>query len=160
MMSPVSPHRNRCPPSWRPALWSFFLSPLRSFALVFFTAFECKWDSDTSCVLCGELLDRLCDHALSCCGGGDRVLWHNSVWDVLCGAVSQFTSVFLEPKKPGLLLRPRPPDPGGTGAGSDTAIDASDGRADPAPPLFLLRLKRVNGTSKTRLVRSCLVDCW
>ena len=45
------------------------------------------------------------DHALACCGGGDRVLRHKAVGDVLCTAVSQCTSVAPELEKP----RPSPP---------------------------------------------------
>ena len=48
-------------------------------------------------------------------GGGDRVLRHNAVRNIVCSAVSEFTSVSPELEKPGLLLPPQPPDPGDPG---------------------------------------------
>ena len=45
-------------------------------------------------------------HALSCCGGGDRVLRHNAVRNIVCSAVAEFTLVALQLEKPGLLLSP------------------------------------------------------
>ena len=76
------------------------------------------WDRDTACSMCGEVLDRWGDHALACCCGGDRVLRHNAIRDVVCSAVAEFTTVSPELEKPGLLpppppSPPRPPDPGG-----------------------------------------------
>ena len=71
------------------------------------------WDHDSACSMCGEVLDRWGDHALSCCCGR-WVLRHNAVRNVVCSAVAEFTSVSPELEKPGLLLPPRPPDPGGT----------------------------------------------
>ena len=71
------------------------------------------WDRDTACSMCGEVLDRWGDHALACCCGGDRVLRHNAIRDVVCSAVAEFTMVSPELEKPSLLLSPRPPDPGG-----------------------------------------------
>ena len=53
--------------------------------------------------------DRWGDQTLACCGGGDRVLRHNAVRNVLCNAVSQFTSATPELEKPGLILPPAPP---------------------------------------------------
>ena len=47
--------------------------------------------------------------------GGDRVLRHNAVRNVVCSAVSEFTSVSPELEKLGLLLPPQPPDPGDPG---------------------------------------------
>ena len=41
--------------------------------------------------------------------GGDRVLRHNAVRNVVCFAVSEFTSVSPELEKPGLLLPPQAP---------------------------------------------------
>ena len=67
------------------------------------------WDRDTACSMCGEVLDRWGDHALACCCGGDRVLRHNAIRDVVCSAVAEFTTVSPELEKPGLLLLPRPP---------------------------------------------------
>ena len=52
------------------------------------------WDCDSACGLCGEVLDRWGDHALCCGGGGDRVLRHSAVRNVVCSAVAEFTSVF------------------------------------------------------------------
>ena len=72
-----------------------------------------SWDRDTACSMCGEVLDRWGDHALGCCCGGDRVLRHNAIRDVVCSAVAEFTTVSPELEKPGLLLLPRPPDRGG-----------------------------------------------
>ena len=40
-----------------------------------------------------------------------------AIRDVVCSAVSEFTSVSPELEKPGLLLPPRPPDPGGPDLG-------------------------------------------
>ena len=40
--------------------------------------------------MCGEVLDRWGDHALSCCCGGDRVLRHNAFRNVVCSAVAEF----------------------------------------------------------------------
>ena len=56
--------------------------------------------------MCGEVLDRWGDHALSCCCGGDRVLRHNAVRNVVYSAVAEFTSVSPELEKPALLLPP------------------------------------------------------
>ena len=67
------------------------------------------WDRDTACGMCGEVLDRWGDYALACCCGGDRVLRHNTIRDVVCSAVAEFTTVSPELEKPGLLLPPRPP---------------------------------------------------
>ena len=53
------------------------------------------WDHDSACGMCGEVSHRWGDHALSCCCGGDRVLRHNAVRDVVCSAVAEFTSVSL-----------------------------------------------------------------
>ena len=75
------------------------------------------WDGDTACGLCGEVLDMWGDHAICCSGGGDRVLHHNAVRNVVCSAVSEFTSVSPELEKPGLLLPPQPPDPDDSGPG-------------------------------------------
>ena len=71
------------------------------------------WDRDTACSMCGKVLHRWGDHALACCCGGDRVLRHNAIRDVVCSAVAEFITVSPELEKPGLLLPPRPPDPGG-----------------------------------------------
>ena len=78
--------------------------------------------------MCGEVLDWWGDHALTCCCGGDRVLRHNAVRNVVCSAVAEFTSVSPELKKPGLLLPPRPPDPGGTHPDVDPSF------VSPVPP--------------------------
>ena len=86
------------------------------------------WDRDTACGLCGEVLDRWGDHALACCCGGDRVLRHNAIRDVVCSAVAEFTSVSPELEKPGLLLPPRPPDPGGP------PLDADYSSGPPSSP--------------------------
>ena len=80
------------------------------------------WDHDSAYSMCGEVLDRWGDHALSCCGGGDRVLRHNAIRDVVCSAVAEFTSVSPELEKPGLVLPPRPPDPGGTCSDADSSV--------------------------------------
>ena len=69
------------------------------------------WDHDSAYSMCGEVLDRWGDHALSCSCGGDKILRHNAIRDVVCSAVSEFTSVSPDVEKPGLLLPPRPPDP-------------------------------------------------
>ena len=45
------------------------------------------------------LLDRWGDHALCCGGGGDRVLRHNAVRNIVCSAVAEFTSVSPELEK-------------------------------------------------------------
>ena len=67
------------------------------------------WDHDSACSMCGEVLDRWGGHALSCCCGGDRVLRHNAIRNVVCSTVAEFTSVSPELEKPGLLLpRGRP----------------------------------------------------
>ena len=50
------------------------------------------WDHDSACSMCGEVLDRWGDHALSCGCGGDWILRHNAIRDVVCSAVSEFTS--------------------------------------------------------------------
>ena len=81
------------------------------------------WDCDAACGLCGEVLDRWCDHALCCGGRGDRVIRHNAVRNTVCSAVSEFTSISPELEKPGLLLPPRSPDPGGTSSGPDLSPD-------------------------------------
>ena len=57
------------------------------------------WDGDTACGLCGEVLDRWGDHAICCSGGGDRVLRHNAVRNVVCSGVSEFSSVAPELEK-------------------------------------------------------------
>ena len=62
------------------------------------------WDHDSACSMCGEVLDRWQDHALSCSCGGDKVRRHNAIREVVCAAVSEFTSVSPEVEKPGLLI--------------------------------------------------------
>ena len=42
------------------------------------------WDHDSACSMCGEVLDRWGDHALSC--GGDKILRHNAIRDVVCSS--------------------------------------------------------------------------
>ena len=71
------------------------------------------WDHDSACSMCGEVLDHWGDHALFCGCGGDKILRHNAIRDVVCSAVSEFTSVSPGLEKLGLLLPPRLPDPGG-----------------------------------------------
>ena len=102
---------------------------------LFRTALRCRlrmpiWDHDSACSLCGEVLDRWGDHAICCSGGGDRVLRHNAVRNVVCSAVAEFTSVTPELEKPGLLLPPEPPDPGdpGPGLSPDQLPHAPSGR--------------------------------
>ena len=86
------------------------------------------WDHDSACGMCGEVLDRWGDHALACCCGGDRVLRHNAIRDVVCSAVTEFTTISPELEKPGLLLPPRPPDPGGPPLDADLSSAASGRR--------------------------------
>ena len=80
-----------------------FLSPLSKVALRRRICMP-VWDHDSACGMCGEVLDQWDDHALSCCGGGDRALRHNAVRDVVCSTVSEYTSATSELEKPGLLL--------------------------------------------------------
>ena len=89
------------------------MSPPPSFALLSSAIFICSLDYDSARSLCGEVSDRWGNHALSCGCGGDKILRHNAVRDVVCSAVSEFTSVSPELEKPGLL----PPDPGGPDPG-------------------------------------------
>ena len=56
------------------------------------------------------------------------MLRHNAIRDVVCSAVAEHTSVSPEVEKPGLLLPPRPPDPGGTPLDDDPSL------LSPAPP--------------------------
>ena len=62
------------------------------------------WDHDSACSMYGEVLDRWEDHALSSCCGGDRVLRHSAIRNVVCSAVAEFTLVSPQVEKPGLLL--------------------------------------------------------
>ena len=73
--------------------------------------------------MCGKVLDRWGDHALCCCGGGDRVLRHNAIRNVVCSAVAEFTTVSLNWKNPDFLIPPRPPVPGGTDSELDHGHD-------------------------------------
>ena len=50
-------------------------------------------DHDSACGMCGEVLDCWADHALSCCCGGDRVLRHNAIRNVVRSAVAEFSSI-------------------------------------------------------------------
>ena len=56
------------------------------------------------------------------------MLRHNAVRNVVCSAVAEFTSVSPELEKPGFLLPPRPPDPGGTHPDVDPSF------VSPSPP--------------------------
>jgi len=59
-------------------------------------------DQDQECPLCGGVLDSFGDHALVCCGGGDRTRRHNLLRnEVFYSAASANLSPELE--KPGLL---------------------------------------------------------
>ena len=60
--------------------------------------------------VCPSGITTLC--ALCVCRK-NMVLRHIAIRDVVCSAVSEFTSVSPELEKPGLLLPPRHPDPGG-----------------------------------------------
>ena len=74
------------------------------------------WSQDTNCSLCGQVMDKWGDHALVCGCGGDRVIRHNMIRDVVHSAAKKAgLGAVLE--KPGLLIPreptdvDRPPDP-------------------------------------------------
>ena len=83
------------------------------------------WDGDSACGMCGEVNDKWGYHALSLCGG-DKVFRDNAVRNVVCSSVAEFTSVTPKLEKPGLLLRPRPPDPGELCPNSIRALTPAD----------------------------------
>ena len=78
-----------------------------------------SWTQDTSCTLCGEVMDQWGDHALVCGCGGDRVTRHNMIRNVAHSAANHQASLGAVLGKPGLLLlhdpslddRPPGPDP-------------------------------------------------
>ena len=80
------------------------------------------WDRDTACSKCGEVLDRWGDPALACCCG---VIGFCARTRVVCSAVAELTTVSPELEKPGLLLSPRPPDPGGPHLDADPSSASS-----------------------------------
>ena len=75
------------------------------------------WDQDTNCSLCGQVMDKWGDHALVCSCGGDRVVRHNMIRDVVHSAANHQARLGAILEKPGLLLPrdpldcDRPPDP-------------------------------------------------
>ena len=74
------------------------------------------WDRDTACGMCGGVFDRWGDHALPCCCGGigSCATTRSEMW-------SAPRSPTPELEKPGLLLPPRPPDPGGPPLDADAS---------------------------------------
>ena len=75
------------------------------------------WAQDTNCSLCGQVMDKWGDHALVCSCGGDRVVRHNMVRDVVHSAANLQAGLGAILEKPGLLIPrdpldcDRPPDP-------------------------------------------------
>ena len=75
------------------------------------------WSQDTNCTLCGQVMDKWGDHALVCSCGGDRVIRHNLVRDVVHSAANDRAGLGAILEKPGLLIprdpldSDRPPDP-------------------------------------------------
>ena len=63
-------------------------------------------DADFYCPCCDGIMDRFFDHALSCCGGGDRTRRHNLLRNEAYFSASA-AGFFPELEKPG-LLPPRP----------------------------------------------------
>ena len=61
-----------------------------------------------------EVMDTWGDHALSCCCGGDRVLRHYAIRNVVCFAVAEFTSVSPELEKNPVFCFPASSRPEGT----------------------------------------------
>ena len=64
---------------------------------------------DSFCPLCDGIMDAYGDHALTCCGGGDRTRRHNLLRNMVYHAA---TAAGLHPElqRPGLLPhRPLPP---------------------------------------------------
>ena len=75
------------------------------------------WAQDTNCSLCGQVMDKWGDHALVCSCGGDRVVRHNMIRDVVHSAANLKAGLGAILEKPGLLIPrdpldcDRPPDP-------------------------------------------------
>ena len=75
------------------------------------------WTQDTNCSLCGQVMDKWGDHALVCSCGGDRVIRHNMIRDVVHSAANNKAGLGAILEKPGLLIPrdpldcDRPPDP-------------------------------------------------
>ncbi|CAE7483229.1 unnamed protein product [Symbiodinium natans] len=69
---------------------------------------------DTWCPRCDGVLDSLSLHAGTCVAGGERVLRHNAVRDVLCRWADQ-AGLQPEKERPGLLLPQQPGDLGALG---------------------------------------------
>jgi hypothetical protein len=63
-------------------------------------------DEDAWCPSCGGIMDRFGDHALSCCGGGDRTRRHNLIRNAVYHSAAA-AGLLPELEKPG-LLPPRP----------------------------------------------------
>ena len=66
------------------------------------------WAQDTNCSLCGQVMDKWGDHALVCSCGGDRVVRHNMIRDVVHSAANHKAGLGAILEKPGLLI-PRDP---------------------------------------------------
>ena len=63
-------------------------------------------EQDSECPCCDGVLDRFGDHALACCGGGDRTRRHNLLRNMVFHA-AEAANLHPEIEKPGLLpLRP------------------------------------------------------
>ena len=66
------------------------------------------WSQDSNCSLCGQVLDKVGDHALACGCGGDRVSRHNLIRDVVHSAANDRANLATVLEKPGLVI-PRDP---------------------------------------------------
>ena len=77
------------------------------------------WSQDTNNTLCGQVMDKWCDHAAVRGCGGARVTRHNLIRDVVHSAANDRANLATVLEKPGLLMprdpvdddRPLDPDP-------------------------------------------------
>ena len=86
-------------------------------------------DGDTQCPLCDGILDSYGDHALVCCGGGDRTRRHNLLRNMVYHA-AETASLHPELEKPGLL--PQRPLCGSTDECGRSVSEQDSGARRPA----------------------------
>ena len=66
-------------------------------------------EEGSACPICQAVFDPLGDHQVGCGGNGDRILWHDSIWDAIFSAAQ---SAALTPQRevpsliPGSSSRP------------------------------------------------------
>ena len=83
-------------------------------------------DADSRCPCCDGWLDRFGDHALACCGAGDRTRRHNLIRNLVYHAASA-AGLSPELEKPGLLAQ-RP----SSGSAYENGASCRTGDSDPS----------------------------